>query len=230
MKKKALILFSGGLDSTTTIAIAKDQGFEIHALTFTNYSAKQNIEVEFAKKTAKKYNIFHKIITLDNDWFKGSALTESDIPIPTANNIEEIGDEIPVTYVPARNTVFLSIALAYAENNDIYDIFIGANHYDNSHYPDCRPEFIEAFEKLANLATVKGVTGQGKFIIHVPLINMSKGDIIKTGIKLGVDYSQTMTCYNPSKDGAACGICYSCNFRLKGFQENNIQDPASYIR
>ena len=225
MKKRAVVLVSGGLDSTTCIAIAKDIGFEVSALT-VNYGQHHNFELKTAKKIIEHYEIEnHSIIDIDLSQFGGSALTD-DIEIPKYRNEEQMSD-IPATYVPARNTVFLSLALAWAETLEAYDIFIGVNALDYSGYPDCRPEYIAAFEKTANLATKAGILG-AKFKIHTPLINMKKSEIILNGLQLGVDYGLTSSCYDPLKDGAPCGHCDACILRLKGFQEADTLDPLSY--
>ena len=225
MKKRAVVLLSGGLDSTTCIAIAQDIGFEVSALT-VNYGQHHNFELKTAKKIIEHYEIEnHSIIDIDLSQFGGSALTD-DIEIPKHRNEEQMSD-IPATYVPARNTVFLSLALAWAETLEAYDIFIGVNALDYSGYPDCRPEYISAYEKTANLATKAGVLGN-KFKIHTPLINMTKSEIISTGLKLGVDYGMTSTCYDPKPNGNPCGNCDACFLRLKGFDETNTIDPLNY--
>ena len=225
MKKRAVVLLSGGLDSTTCIAIAQDIGFEVSALT-VNYGQHHNFELKTAKKIIEHYEIEnHSIIDIDLSQFGGSALTD-DIEIPKHRNEEQMSD-IPATYVPARNTVFLSLALAWAETLEAYDIFIGVNALDYSGYPDCRPEYISAYEKTANLATKAGVLGN-KFKIHTPLINMTKSEIISTGLKLGVDYGMTSTCYDPKPNGNPCGNCDACFLRLKGFDEANTIDPLNY--
>ena len=225
MKKRAVVLVSGGLDSTTCIAIAQDIGFEVSALT-VNYGQHHNFELKTAKKIIEHYEIEnHSIIDIDLSQFGGSALTD-DIEIPKYRNEEQMSD-IPATYVPARNTVFLSLALAWAETLEAYDIFIGVNALDYSGYPDCRPEYISAYEKTANLATKAGVLGN-KFKIHTPLINMTKSEIISTGLKLGVDYGMTSTCYDPKPNGNPCGNCDACFLRLKGFDEANTIDPLNY--
>ena len=227
MKKRAVVLLSGGLDSTTCIAIAQDIGFEVSALT-VNYGQHHNFELKTAKKIIEHYEIEnHSIIDIDLSQFGGSALTD-DIEIPKYRNEEQMSD-IPATYVPARNTVFLSLALAWAETLEAYDIFIGVNALDYSGYPDCRPEYISAYEKTANLATKAGVLGN-KFKIHTPLINMTKSEIISTGLKLGVDYGMTSTCYDPKPNGNPCGNCDACFLRLKGFDEANTIDPLNYTK
>ena len=214
MTKKAVILLSGGLDSATTLAIAKSQSYDCYALSF-DYGQRHRVELKAARKVAKTLGVIeHKFIHLNLNDIGGSALTDNNIKVPT----EGISDNIPVTYVPARNTVFLSLALGWAEVLSAYDIFIGVNAVDYSGYPDCRPEFIKAFETMANLATKASVEGK-KFKIHTPLINFSKAEIIKTGIELGIDYSMTISCYQPSSKGEACGICDSCRLRANGFRE-----------
>jgi 7-cyano-7-deazaguanine synthase len=225
-KKRAVVLMSGGLDSTTTLAIAKSQGFEIFALSF-QYGQRHGYEIQCSKQIAEESGVNRYVLqTIDLRAFGGSALTD-DIDVPKQRSLKEMSEGIPVTYVPARNTIFLSYALAYAEVVGSRDIFLGVNALDYSGYPDCRPEFIEAFAKLANLATKAGVEGNA-VQIHAPLIMLSKAEIIKTGLDLGVDYSQTSSCYDPSEDGAACGQCDSCLLRLKGFAENGIADPIRY--
>ncbi len=226
--KKAVLLLSGGLDSLTVFAIAKSQGFTVHAISM-KYGQRHHIELEKAKEIAKKYQAAeHRILNIDLGLFGNSALTDN-IEVPKHNTHEEIGNDIPVTYVPARNTIFLSFALAYAEVINSFDIFIGVNALDYSGYPDCRPEYIESFERMANLATKKAVKGEGKYKIHTPLINMTKSEIIREGIKLGVDYSLTTSCYDPTHDGKACGRCDSCLLRLKGFKEAGIRDAIIYV-
>ena len=227
MKKTAVILLSGGLDSTTCVAIAKDQGFELYGLTI-NYGQKHIFELESAKSIASYFDIKnHTIIDINLAQFGGSALTSS-MNVPKNRNVSDMND-IPVTYVPARNTVFLSIALARAETINAFDIFIGVNALDYSGYPDCRPAFISEFEKLANLATKKGVEKKGTYKIHTPLISLTKSEIIKKGIDLGVDYSMTSSCYDPNDKGYPCRYCDACELRLKGFKEAGIEDPLSYI-
>lgn len=229
--KKAIILLSGGLDSATVLAIAKSQNFEPYALSFS-YGQRHEIELEFAKKIAAKSQVkAHKIAKIDLRIFGGSALTD-EISVP--KNRSEIGakkSEIPVTYVPARNTIFLSYALAFAETVGAFDIFIGANAVDYSGYPDCRPKFIDAFENLANLATAQTEKSAQKFQIHAPLMQMNKAEIIKSGLDLGVDYAQTHSCYDPIIDGEkviSCGKCDSCQLRLKGFEEAGFADLINY--
>ena len=224
--KKAVVLSSGGIDSTTAMAIAKAEGYKIYSLSF-NYGQRHSFELKKASEVAKFFNAkAHLIINVDLRKIGGSALT-SDINVPQSS-IFNLQSSIPITYVPARNTIFLSLALAWAEVLEAEDIFIGVNAIDYSGYPDCRPEYINAFEKMANLATKAGVEGKSHIKIHTPLINLTKGEIIKKGISLGVDYSLTSSCYSPDKDGNPCGLCDSCHFRLKGFKEAGIKDPLTY--
>jgi 7-cyano-7-deazaguanine synthase len=224
--KKAVVLHSGGLDSTTVLAIAMRDGFEPHAMTFL-YGQRHSCELEAARNTAGRMGVVKRVeVNIDLRLFGGSALT-GDIDVPLNRPEEEISRGIPVTYVPARNTIFLSYALAWAETLGAHDIFTGVNAVDYSGYPDCRPEFIRAFEHLANLGTKEGVEGRS-FSIHAPLINLTKAEIIRTGMSLGVDYSHTHSCYNPSPEGDACGECDSCLFRKKGFFEAGIPDPTRY--
>jgi 7-cyano-7-deazaguanine synthase len=225
--RKALVLLSGGLDSTTTLAIAKEKGFTAYALSF-RYGQRHKIEIESAQRVAKQLGVAdHRIIDIDLRSFGGSALT-SDIEVPKGRLPEEMSSEIPVTYVPARNTIFLAYALAWAEVLKSSDIFIGVNALDYSGYPDCRPEFISAFQDLANLATKAGVEGSTKVVIHAPLINLTKAEIIRKGTELGIDYAITTSCYDPSPLGEACGLCDSCQLRRKGFVEARIADPTRY--
>ena len=222
--KKAVILYSGGLDSTTCMAIARDQGFEAYALSFA-YGQRHSIELEKAREYAPLIGAKeHMVIDIDLRKMGGSALT-ADINVPKHAAAE---DEIPITYVPARNTIFLSFALGWAEVLGAADIFIGVNALDYSGYPDCRPEFINAFEQLANLATKASVEGQLRFRIHAPLIKMTKAEIIKCGMKLGVDYGLTHTCYAPNEHGISCGQCDACILRQKGFAEAGMTDPIKY--
>jgi 7-cyano-7-deazaguanine synthase len=224
MKKKAVVLSSGGLDSTTAMAMAKNEGYEIYSLSFS-YGQRHALELKAAEKVAKSLGAQkHLVIQIDLGKIGGSALTDN-IDVPKARNEEEMQKEIPVTYVPARNTIFLSYALAWAEVLGASDIFIGVNAIDYSGYPDCRPEYIKSFEAMANLAIKAAVEGKMRILIRTPLINMTKGEIIRKGIELGVDYSLTHSCYDPSPDGKACGQCDSCLLRKKGFQEAEITDP-----
>ena len=225
MSSKAVILLSGGLDSTTCLAIAKNQGFDLNALTL-NYGQRHDFELKSAQKIVDHFQIKnHSVVNIDLAQFGGSALTD-EIDVPKDRSESEMTD-IPITYVPARNTVFLSLALAWAETINAFNIFIGVNVLDYSGYPDCRPEYIASFEKTANLATKAGVSGE-RFKIHTPLINMKKSEIILNGLKLGVDYSLTSSCYDPLKNGTPCGHCDACILRLKGFQEADAIDPLSY--
>ena len=224
-RKKAVVLLSGGLDSATALAIAKDQGFECCTLSF-HYGQRHAIELDCAKQIAEAQGVAeHRIVDIDLAAFGGSALTDLNINVPHETSAPE---EIPITYVPARNTIFLSYALAWAEVLGSSDIFIGVNALDYSGYPDCRPEFIAAYETMANLATKAGVTGEEKMTIHAPLIDLTKAQIIQQGLKLGVDYAQTTSCYDPAPDGASCGTCDTCRLRLKGFKEAGLTDPRPY--
>lgn len=220
-KKKCIVLLSGGLDSATVLKIAQ-KDFEVVALTF-DYGQRHKFELNAAKKIAKKNSIILNEIKIDLAQFGNSALTD-DISVPKN---QDIGKEIPITYVPVRNTIFLSYALAFAEVSEIFDIFIGVNALDYSGYPDCRPEFITAFEKMANEGT-KFAQGENKIKIHTPLINLTKAQIITKGIHLGVDYSMTHSCYDPSESGLSCGQCDACILRKAGFEAANITDPTSY--
>ncbi len=225
-RQPAVVLLSGGIDSTTALAIARRDGFEPCALTF-RYGQRHQAEVEAARRVAARMGAArHVIVDIDLRVFGGSALT-ADIPVPKDRPLGEIAHAIPITYVPARNTIFLSFGLAYAEVLGANDIFIGVNALDYSGYPDCRPEYIAAYERMANLATKAGAEGH-RLTIHTPLIEMTKAEIIRTGAALGVDYSFTMSCYDPSPAGEACGRCDSCRLRLKGFAEAGLQDPIRY--
>ncbi len=229
MSKKAVVLSSGGLDSTTVMAIAKHEGYEVFSLSF-NYGQRHAFELKAAKIIAKKFQVTrHLVINIDLRAIGGSALTDN-LEIPKSRSNETMSSVIPITYVPARNTIFLSYALAWAEVLEASDIFIGINAIDFSGYPDCRPEFIEAFERMANLATKTGVEGKTKVSIRTPLILLSKAQIIMKGKELGVDYSLTHSCYDPTLEGLACGHCDSCFLRRKGFAEANIPDPTIYKR
>lgn len=221
MSKRAVVLASGGLDSTTIMAMARHKGYDIYALTF-DYGQRHKIEIKAAQKVAKYFGVKrHLILHIGLDIIGGSALTE-DIPIPQGRKLKEISTSgIPITYVPARNTIFLAYALSWAEVLKAPDIFIGINAIDFSNYPDCRPEFIESFQRTANLGTKAGIEGKG-ITIHAPLLYMTKGEIIKKGISLGVDYSMTHSCYSPGKDGLPCGKCDSCLLRKKGFEEAGL--------
>lgn len=226
MTRTAVVLLSGGLDSATVLAIARSEGFEIVALSF-RYGQRHHAEIVAAQEIAKRARVRrHVIVDIDLRVFGGSALT-SDVAVPKGRSASEMSQGIPVTYVPARNTIFLSYALALAEVSDASDIYIGVNALDYSGYPDCRPEYIEAFERMANLATKAGVEGR-RMTIHAPLMHMSKGEIIARGMELGVDYAHTLSCYDPDASGAACGECDACQLRLKGFAEVGVRDPARY--
>lgn len=226
---KAVVLVSGGLDSATALAIAKKQGFELYALSF-RYGQRHAVELDAAKKVVAQAGVSeHLIASIDLRQFGGSALTQ-EIEVPKGRAAAEMGVGIPVTYVPARNTIFLSFALAWAEVLKASDIFIGVNALDYSGYPDCRPEYIEAYTHMANLATKTGVTGETRLSIHTPLIHMSKAEIIREGTALAVDYGLTHSCYDPTPEGHACGECDSCLLRLKGFSEAGLKDPAVYAR
>jgi 7-cyano-7-deazaguanine synthase len=225
--KPAVVLLSGGLDSATTLAIAQRQGYVPHALSFA-YGQRHSRELEAAKRVAAALRAKeHLILTLDLQRIGGSALT-GDLAVPKGRSLEEIGSGIPVTYVPARNTIFLAHALAWAEVLGAADVFFGANVRDYSGYPDCRPEYVEAFERMANLATKAGVEGKSRLTIHTPLIRMTKAEIVRTGHALGVDFSLTWSCYEPTPDGRACGLCDSCALRKKGFTEAGLTDPLPY--
>lgn len=225
--KKAVILLSGGLDSATLVAIAKDQGYTPYCLSFS-YGQRHSIELEAAERVASSMGVAeHKIANLDLRLFGGSALTD-DIDVPKDRSEDEMEANIPVTYVPARNTIFLSFALAYAEVIGAKDIFIGVNALDYSGYPDCRPEYIDAYEKLANLATKAGVEDDDRIRVQAPLLHMTKAKIISTGSALGVNYGITISCYDPDDHGMACGHCDSCQLRIKGFKEAGISDPTHY--
>ncbi len=222
-KSKAVVLLSGGIDSTTTLAIARDNGFICYALSF-DYNQRHRVELEAAANVAKALGVIdHRVVKIDLRAFGGSALTD-DIDVPKDRPPEVMDEGIPITYVPARNTIFLSFALAYAEVIGAADIFIGVNAIDYSGYPDCRPQYIKAFEIMANLATKMGVEGQ-RFTIHTPLIELTKAQIIKRGIDLGVDYSLTFSCYDPDSRGRPCGHCDSCLLRAEGFRQAGITDP-----
>jgi 7-cyano-7-deazaguanine synthase len=227
VKKKAVVLLSGGLDSTTALAVAVSEGYEVYAMSF-RYGQRHLVELESASRVASAFCV-KRHLTLDVDLraIGGSALTD-DIEVPKERKPEQIAAGIPVTYVPARNTLFLSFALAWAEVLGAEDIFIGVNALDYSGYPDCRPEFIEAFEQMANLATKAGDEGRMRLRVHTPLISMTKAEIIKTGLCLGVDYRLTHSCYDPTPEGLSCGRCDSCQLRLKGFADAGARDPLAY--
>ena len=226
--KKAVVLSSGGLDSTTAMAIARYQGFEIYSLSFS-YGQRHAFELEAAQKVADALGVNeHLVINMDLNKIGGSSLTD-DIDVPKERDEQAMTREIPVTYVPARNTIFLSFALAWAEVLESSDIFIGVNAVDYSGYPDCRPEYVDAFERMANLATKAGVAGITKIRIRTPLIHLTKAQIIQKGMELGVDYALTHSCYDPSPQGLACGECDSCFLRKKGFKKADVKDPTKYI-
>lgn len=226
-KPKAVVLFSGGVDSTTCLAIARSEGFDVHALSFF-YHQRHRVELESAKRVADAMGVHqHMILELPLEKIGGSALT-ADIPVPKDNAPDAVGATIPVTYVPARNTIFLSFALGWAEVLQAGDIFIGVNALDYSGYPDCRPEYIEAFTRMANLAMRETVEGRMRMRIHAPLMRMTKSQIIRKGLELGVDFSLTHSCYDPDEEGRACGHCDSCLLRRKGFEEASVSDPTRY--
>jgi len=222
--RKAVVLYSGGLDSTTCMAIARAEGFAPYAVSFA-YGQRHAVELEVAKRNARLVGaVEHLVVAFDYRQVGGSALT-ADIAVPKAG----VGSDIPVTYVPARNTVFLSFALGWAEALGAFDLFIGVNALDYSGYPDCRPEYIAAFESMANLATKAAVEGAGRYRIHTPLIALSKAEIVRKGLALGVDFGLTHSCYDPTPAGLACGLCDSCRLRLKGFAEAGVKDPVAYV-
>lgn len=226
-QRRAIVLLSGGLDSATTLAIAAAEGFSVYAMTF-RYGQRHGIEVEAAQRLAHRLRVSeHLIIDIDMRRIGGSALT-SDIDVPKDRPPDELSSGIPVTYVPARNTIFLSFALAWAEVLGASDIFIGVNAIDYSGYPDCRTEYIEAYQRMANLATKAAVEGRQSLLIHTPLISLTKAQIIRKGLELGVDYSLTSSCYDPTPQGEACGHCDTCQLRLKGFAEVGVADPSRY--
>ena len=227
MSTPAVILLSGGLDSATTVAVARSQGFELYALSF-DYGQRHRSELEAARRVAEGLGVKrHVTLEIDLRPFGASALT-ADIEVPKGRTADDMQHGIPITYVPARNTVFLSLALGYAEVHGAADIFIGVNAVDYSGYPDCRPEYLAAFARMANLATKASVEGKLEFKIHAPLVDLSKADIIRTGTRLGVDYGLTRSCYDPDAAGAACGRCDSCTLRLAGFAQAGLDDPAPY--
>jgi 7-cyano-7-deazaguanine synthase len=224
---KAVVLLSGGLDSTTALAVARSQGFECFALS-VDYGQRHRVELARAAAVAKAMGaVEHRVVTIDLRQIGGSALT-ADIAVPKDRSEDDMGRGVPVTYVPARNTILLGLALGFAEVVGAFDIFIGANILDYSGYPDCRPEFLSAFESLANLATKAGTEGAGKFRVHSPLLKLTKAEIIRVGLKLGVDYGLTLSCYDPDASGAACGRCDSCLLRKRGFSEAGVPDPTQY--
>lgn len=229
MLKKAVVLVSGGIDSATVLGIVANKQYEIYAISF-NYLQRHSIELIKAKNLLQKYNVKeHKVINIDLRNFGASALTDDNIDIPSYSSTKDIKPNIiPITYVPARNIIFLSYALAFGEIHKAYDIFIGV-HSSDGNYPDCRKNFIKSFEDMANYGMACGYDGQSKFSIHAPLMDMTKTEIISIGLKLGVDYSSTISCYNPTDDGVSCGICMSCLFRQEAFKNNNINDPIKYL-
>jgi 7-cyano-7-deazaguanine synthase len=227
MTAPAVLLLSGGLDSTTLLAHAVREGFAVHALSFA-YGQRHSHELDVARRVARRYGaVEHRVATIDLGAFGGSALTDAGIAVPKDRDEAAMAAEIPVTYVPARNTIFLSYALAWADVLGARDLFIGVNALDYSGYPDCRPEYIAAFQAMANLATRAGVEGRG-YTIHTPLIAMTKAEIIRHGTALGVDYAETSSCYDPAPDGGACGRCDACRLRAKGFAEAGLPDPTRY--
>lgn len=228
-QNSAIVLLSGGLDSATTLAIARDEQFNCFGLTFA-YGQRHKKEIKNAQQLSESLGVVeHRIITIDLTSFGGSAITDSKIDVPKDRENLDNHSDIPITYVPARNTIFLSYALAWAEVLGAFDIFIGVNSTDYSGYPDCRGEFVTAFEKMANLATAAAVEGKGHYTIHTPLLGMTKAQIILRGTQLGVDYSMTHSCYDPDSHGRSCGRCDSCRLRLKGFSEAGLKDPIEYI-
>ncbi len=223
----AVVLLSGGLDSATALAVAKQQGFQVFALS-VDYGQRHRVELERAVAVAKTLGVAdHRTVTLDLRTIGGSALT-ANVDVPKDRTADAMGHGVPVTYVPARNTILLGLALGYAETVEAFDLFIGANVLDYSGYPDCRPEFLSAFETLANLATKAGTEGTGTFRVHSPLLKLTKAEIIRMGIDLGVDYGITLSCYDPDANGRACGWCDSCQLRKKGFAEAGVADPTVY--
>ncbi len=224
---RAVVLLSGGLDSTTTLAVAKDRGYELFALS-VDYGQRHKVELLQAATVARTIGVAdHRTVTLDLRAIGGSALT-ADVAVPKDRTDAAMGHGVPITYVPARNTILLGLALGYAETVGAFDLFIGANVLDYSGYPDCRPEFLTAFESLANLATKAGVEGTGRFKVHAPLLKLTKAEIIREGTRLGVDFGQTLSCYDPDANGNACGHCDSCLLRKKGFAEAGVLDPTAY--
>ncbi|MDX2193682.1 MAG: 7-cyano-7-deazaguanine synthase QueC [Gemmatimonadales bacterium] len=223
----AVCLLSGGMDSTTTAAIAKADGFAVHALS-VRYGQRHAVELVAAERVARALGLAsHRTVSIDLRAIGGSALTDA-IEVPKDRSADAIATGIPVTYVPARNTILLSLALGLAETLGAFDLFIGANVLDYSGYPDCRPEYLEQFERLATLATAAGVEGRGRFRVHAPLLRLTKAEIVRRGVALGIDYGITLTCYDPTPDGLACGHCDACQLRLKGFREAGMADPAGY--
>ena len=228
MQKPAVVLLSGGLDSTTALAIALEQGYDAYALSF-RYGQRHEVELKAAAEIASRLGaIKHIVAEIDLREFGGSALTDNAIDVPKGRETDEMSHGIPITYIPARNTIFLSFALAWAEVLQSSDIFIGVNALDYSGYPDCRPEYIDAYQRMADLATKEGIEGRQRLVIHTPLISLTKAEIIKRGLELGLDYSLTLSCYDPSDAGEACGNCDSCLLRTKGFEESGVVDPTMY--
>lgn len=226
--KKAVILVSGGIDSSTVLAMVEAQNYEIYALSF-DYDQKQVIELEKIQQFIKRYKVKeHRIIKVDFNAITGAALTDKNVEVPTYEKASDVGEQIPATYFPARNTIFLSYALGFAESIGSHDIFLGVHATDHSNYPDCRPEYIKSFENMANLATAAGVLGN-KITIHAPLINMTKSEIVSKGLLLGVDYSNTLSCYDPNPQGKSCANCLACLVRLEAFKKNKVQDPIEYV-
>lgn len=226
--KKALVIISGGVDSSTVLSMVAKDGYEIYAISF-DYKQRHLFEIEKVKNVISDYNVKeHKIVEIDLRAFGGSALTDDNIDVPEYDKASDVGDEIPVTYVPARNTIFLSYALGYAEIVGAYDIFIGVHTTDHSNYPDCRPAYLQSFENLANLATEAGVSGN-KIRIHAPLIDKTKSEIVAIGLKNNIDYSKTISCYNPTEEGYSCGKCLACLVRLDAFAANGVVDPIKYV-
>lgn len=227
-RRKAVLLLSGGLDSTTILALAQRDGYDVHAMSF-RYGQRHDLELEAARRVAREYEVAqHVVVPIDLRVFGGSALT-AEIEVPKDRALDQDAGDVPITYVPARNTIFLSFALAWAEVLGARDIFIGVNALDYSGYPDCRPEYIAAFQHMASLATRAGADGSTPVRINAPLLHMTKAEIVRLGMELGVDYSVTTSCYDPAPDGAACGHCDACQLRLRGFAEAGLADPAAYV-
>lgn len=226
--KKALVVVSGGVDSTTVLSMVKKEGYEIYAISF-DYKQRNLFEISKVKNVVKDYSVIdHKIVEIDLRAFGGSALTDDDVEVPQYNKASDVGNDIPSTYVPARNTIFLSYALGYAEVIGAYDIFLGVHATDYSNYPDCRPEYLQSFENMANLATEAGLSGK-KISIHAPLIDKTKSEIVAIGLANKVDFSKTISCYGPAENGDSCGKCLACLIRLEAFKANGIIDPIKYV-